>query len=44
MIKHHITVYVENGNRYAEAWFQINLFGKAYCISKKRIQLERAVW
>lgn len=39
MIKHHITKYRENGNRYAESWLQINVFNKAFCLSKKRIKI-----
>lgn len=36
---HYITHYRENGKRYAEAWLQINLFGKAFCFCKRRIGL-----
>lgn len=32
-----IAKYEENGKRYAEAWIQINLFGKCFCIWKKKI-------
>ena len=39
MIKHHITKYIENETKYAESWIQVNIFGKAYCFSKKRIVL-----
>ena len=39
MIKHYITKYTENGKRYAEAWIQINFFGKCFCVSRKRIFL-----
>ena len=39
MIKHHITKYKENGTRYAESWIQLNLFGKAFCFSKKKIRI-----
>lgn len=38
-MKHHITKYVENGVRYAEAWIQINLFGKCFCFWKKKIAI-----
>ena len=38
-MKPHITKYTENGKRYAESWFQINIFGKCFCFSKKRIEL-----
>jgi len=39
MIHHYITKYEENGNRYAEAWIQINLFKLCWCISRKKIRL-----
>lgn len=39
MIKHYITKYKENNKRYAEAWIQINIFGKSICISKKKIEI-----
>lgn len=39
LIKHYITKYAENGKRYAESWLQINIFGKCYCFSKKRIEI-----
>lgn len=37
MIKHYITKYEESGILYAEAWMQLNLFGKCFCFSKKKI-------
>lgn len=39
MIKHYITKYEENGERYAEAWVQINLFKKCFCFFKRRIKI-----
>jgi hypothetical protein len=39
MIYHYITKYTEDGIRYAEAWIQINLFSKCFCISRKRIMI-----
>ena len=39
MIHHYVTKYEENGIRYVEAWIQINVFGKAICIWKKRIEI-----
>lgn len=41
MIKHHITHYATDGKDYAEAWIQINIFGKKICLSKKRTIIER---
>ena len=39
MISHYITKYFEDNIKYAEAWIQINIFGKSFCISKKKIRL-----
>ena len=39
MIRHYITKYEENGQRYAEAWIQVNVFGKCFCFSKRKIKL-----
>ena len=38
-MKHYITKYIQNGIRYAESWMQINLFGKCFCFSKRRIAI-----
>lgn len=38
-MKHYLTKYNENGKRYAESWLQINLFGKAICFWRKRIEI-----
>lgn len=38
-MKHYITKYEVNGKRYAVAWFQINMFGKSYCFSKRKIEI-----
>lgn len=38
-MKHFITKYQENGKRFAESWLQINLFGRCYCFSRKKIEL-----
>lgn len=37
MFKHYITKYTSDGIRYAESWLQLNIFGKVYCFSKKKI-------
>ena len=39
MFHHYISKYEEGGKRYAEAWIQINLFGKSFCINRKRIEI-----
>lgn len=36
---HYITKYMENGEHYAESWIQLNLFGWAFCFSRRKIQL-----
>lgn len=41
MVKHYITKYEEDGKLYAESWIQINIFGKCYCISRKRTEITR---
>ena len=38
-MKHYITKYIQNGVRYAESWMQINLFGKCFYFSKRRITI-----
>ena len=38
-MKHLITKYTENGKRFAESWLQINVFGKCFCFSKKKIEI-----
>ena len=39
MIHHYITKYKEGGKRYAESWLQINLFGRCYCFSRRRLEV-----
>ncbi len=36
---HYITIYRENGERFAESWFQINLLGSCFCFSKRRVKI-----
>lgn len=40
MIHHYITKYTENNQRFAESWLQIDILGKSFCLSKKRILLD----
>lgn len=40
MVKHYITKYEEDGKLYAESWIQINIFGRCYCISRKRLEIK----
>ncbi len=37
---HYITKYKENGKAFAESWLQINIFGRCFCFSKRKIVLE----
>lgn len=39
MLKHCMTIYWVGKTRYAESRIQIKIFGKAICLSKKRIQI-----
>lgn len=39
-MKHHLTVYKADGKRFAEAWLQINLFGKALCFAKRTKEIK----
>lgn len=40
MVRHHLTTYrQEDGTRVAEAWIQLNLFGRCYCFARRRISL-----
>ena len=38
-MKRYITKYTEDGKLYAEAWDQINIFGKAYTFHRRRIEI-----
>lgn len=38
-MRHYLTVFEENGEKYAEAWIQINFFGLCICFSKRRKKL-----
>jgi hypothetical protein len=40
MPHHYITKYEENNKIYCESWLQINLFGKCYCFSKIKIEID----
>lgn len=39
MLHHYITQYREGGKRFAEAWLQIDLFGRCFCFSRRRIEI-----
>lgn len=40
MIHHYLTVYKMDGDVYAEAWIQINAFGRCFCFSKRLKKVE----
>lgn len=42
MIRHYITKYVEDGVLCAEAWVQVNAFGRCWCLSRRRVELGAA--
>lgn len=37
---HYITQYIEEGKHYAEAWIQVDVFGRCFCLWKKRIEVK----
>ena len=39
MVRHMITKYVEGGVLYAEAWVQVDLLGRCWCLSRRRIEV-----
>ena len=39
-INHHITKYGMDGHKWAEAWDQVNVEEKCYCINKRSIRLD----
>lgn len=39
MLRHYITKYEEKEKRYAESWIQLNIFGKSFCFSRKKIEI-----
>jgi len=36
-MKHYMTRYTENNENVVESWLQINVLGKCFCFSKKRV-------
>lgn len=38
-IKHHITKYGEDGARYAEAWVQVDILNRCWCLWRKRVEI-----
>ena len=39
MLRHYITKYKEGDHYYAESWLQLELFGKVWCFSCKKIDV-----
>lgn len=42
-LHHYIAKYVEDEQLYAEAWIQIDIFGKCFCFSKKKIWISERI-
>ena len=40
MLHHYITKYEEGGRRYAEAWLQLDAFGRCWCFSRRRVEID----
>ena len=40
----YLTKYKENGERYAESWLQLNLFGRVYCFSRRKLVIEKTAF
>ena len=38
-IHHYITRYTEDGAAWAEAWIQVDLLGRTWCLSRRRIRV-----
>lgn len=43
MIHHYITKYAEDGTLWVESWMQLNLFGRSFCFSRKKIALRESM-
>lgn len=39
-IRHLITRYAEGGSAWAEAWIQVDLFGRSWCLSRRRVRID----
>lgn len=37
---HYLTTYREGDARYAEAWLQVNLFGRCFCLWRVRQKIQ----
>lgn len=38
-VAHYLTKYSEEGRAYAEAWIQVEAFGKCWCLWRRRIEI-----
>lgn len=43
MIHHYMTKYAEGGTLWAESWIQLNLFGRCYCFSRRKVALRESM-
>ena len=39
-LRHYMTKYEEDGVLWVESWIQVNAFGRCWCLSRKRFQIE----
>jgi len=37
---HYMTKYIANNKQYVTSWFQINVFGKPFCFSKRTVVVD----
>ncbi len=40
MLHHYLTIYTENGERYAEAWIQFDFIDWSWCFSRRRLEIK----
>lgn len=43
MIHHYMTKYTEDGTLWVESWIQLNLFGRCFCFSKRKVALRESM-
>nr|DAU16413.1 MAG TPA: hypothetical protein [Caudoviricetes sp.] len=39
MLRHYITKYKEGEQYYVESWLQLDIFGKSFCFSRRKINV-----
>ena len=38
-LRHYMTKYEEDGALWVESWIQVTVFGRCWCLSRKRLQI-----